>query len=206
MFDRLAEALRRPLFGDVIQLRFFFGLAFATFQTMFSLWALKHLGLKPQAIGLLLAYVGLLSAAVQVVLIGPLTRRYSEGLLVVATLAVAGVSLFAWGASPNIPVLLVALTPLCFAISIQNTVSQSMLSKTVAPSEIGGAFGLSGSVQSVGMIAAPIIGGAIIGSVGTWAPGVLAGAICLALVPFAWARFAKRGAAFATPPEAPESR
>ena len=199
---RLTEALRRPLFGDALELRFFFGFAFAMFQTMFSLWALKHLNLGPQAIGLLLGYVGVLSVFVQLVLIGPLTRRFSEGLLLVVTLGVAGVFLFAWGVSPSIPVLLVVLTPLCFAISIQNTVSQSVLSKTVGPTEVGGAFGLSLAVQNVGSIAAPIIGGAIIGSVGTWAPGVLAGVMCLALVPFAWSKFAKRGAPFSAPPQA----
>ena len=182
--------------------RFFFGFAFATFQTMFSLWALKHLGLEPQAIGLLLAYVGILSVIVQLVLIGPLTRRFSEGLLLVVTLGVAGVFFFAWGVSPNIPVLLVVLTPLCFAISIQNTVSQSVLSKTVGPTEIGGAFGLSSAVQNVGSIAAPIIGGAIIGGLGTWAPGVLAGIVCLGLVPFVWKKFAKPGARFSAPPQA----
>jgi DHA1 family tetracycline resistance protein-like MFS transporter len=197
---RLIEALRRPLFGNAIELRFFFGFAFATFQTMFSLWGLKHLDLDPQAIGLLLGYIGILSVTVQLVLIGPLTHRFSEGLLLVVTLAVAAVSFVAWGLSPNIPVLLVVLTPLCFAIAIQNTVSQSVLSKTVGPAEIGGAFGLSSAVQSLGSIAAPIIGGAIIGGVGTWAPGVLAGIVCLALVPFAWSKFAKRGARFSAAP------
>ena len=203
---RLIDALRRPLFGDALELRFFFGVAFATFQTMFSLWALKHLGLNPQAIGLLLAYVGILSVVVQLALIGPLTRRFSEGLLLVVTLVVAGVFFVAWGVSPNIPVLLVVLTPLVFAISIQNTVSQSVLSKTVGPTEIGGAFGLSGAVQNIGSIAAPIIGGAIIGSVGTWAPGLMASIICLGLVPFAWNKFAKQGAPFAEAPRPSEAK
>ena len=197
---RLIDALRRPLFGDALELRFLFGVAFATFQTMFSLWALKHLSLSPQAIGLLLAYVGILSVVVQLALIGPLTRRFSEGLLLVVTLGVAGVFFVAWGVSPNIPVLLAVLAPLVFAISIQNTVSQSVLSKTVGPTEIGGAFGLSAAVQNIGSIAAPIIGGAIIGSVGTWAPGLMASIICLGLVPFAWNKFAKRGAPFAEAP------
>lgn len=202
--DRLLAALRRPLFGDALRLRFFFGLAFATFQTMFSLWALKHLGLEPRAIGLLLAYVGVLSVTVQLVLIGPLTRRFSEGLLVVAALGVAGVFFLAWGLSPNVPVLLVVLTPLCFAISIHNTVSQSVLSKTVSPAEIGGAFGLSGAIQSVASISAPIIGGAIIGGLGTWAPGLLASIVCLALLPFAWRKFAKPGARFSVSPQVAE--
>lgn len=195
--ERLVTALRRPLFGDALELRFFFGFAFATFQTMFSLWGLKHLGLTAQSNGLLLAYVGVLSVIVQVALIGPLTRRFSEGLLVVASLAVAGVFFLAWGVSPNVPVLVIVLTPLVFAVSIQNTISQSVLSKTVSPAEVGGAFGLSLAVQNVGSIAAPIVGGAIIGAVGTWSPGALSAIVCLALVPFAWAKFAKPGTPFA---------
>ena len=89
------------------------------------------------------------------------------------------------------------------AISIQNTVGQSVLSKTVGPTEIGGAFGLSSAVQNVGSIRA-VIGGAIIGGLGTWAPGVLAGIVCLGLVPFVWSRFAKQGAPFSAPPQPSE--
>lgn len=199
--SRLVEAFRRPLFGDILGLRFGFGLAFATFQTMFSLWGLTHLNLDPQTIGLLLAYVGVLSAVVQFALIAPLTRRYSEGLLLTATLGVAGVFLTLWGVSPSIPLLLVVLTPLCFAIGIQNTVSQSVLSKSVSPAEVGGAFGLSAAIQSIGSIIAPIIGGVILGAIGTWSPGVLGGIICLGLVPFAWMKFAKPGTQFSVPPQ-----
>lgn len=124
------------------------------FQTMFSLWGLVHLNLDAQTIGLLLAYVGVLSAVVQFALIAPLTKRYSEGLLLVVTLGLTGVLLALWGLSPNVPLLMVALTPLCFAIGIQNTVSQSVLSKSVSPDEIGGAFGLSSALQSIGSIVA----------------------------------------------------
>nr|NLI48838.1 solute carrier family 22 member 18 [Propionibacterium sp.] len=201
----LVEALRRPLFGDILGLRFGFGLAFATFQTMFSLWGLKRLNLEPQTIGLLLAYVGLLSAVVQLVLIAPLTRRFSEGWLLTVSLGLTGVFLTLWGFSPNVPLLLAVLTPLCFAIGVQNTVSQSVLSKSVSPAEMGGAFGLSSAIQSTGSILAPIIGGVILGSIGTWSPGVLGGIICLALVPFAWRRFAKPGTRFSVPPQAAEA-
>lgn len=202
---RLVEAFRRPLFGDILGLRFGFGLAFATFQTMFSLWGLKHLDLSAQTIGLLLAYVGLLSALVQLVLIGPLTRRYSEGLLLTVTLGLTGVFLTLWGLSPSVPLLLVVLTPLCFAIGIQNTVSQSVLSKSVSPAEVGGAFGMSSAIQSIGSIIAPIVGGVILGSIGTWSPGVLGGLICLGLVPFAWSKFARPGTRFSVPPQAADA-
>ena len=197
---RLAEAIRRPLFGDALKVRLFFGMAFAMFQTMFSLWGIQRLGLDAQAIGLLLAFVGVLTAVVQMALIGPLTRRFSEGRLLVVSLLVCGAGFIGWGFSPSVPVLLVVLTPLVFAVSIQNTISQSVLSKTVDRDEVGGAFGLSAAVQNIGAIAAPVVGGALIGSVGTWAPGVLAAVLCLGLAPFAWQWFARPGTTFAVSP------
>lgn len=200
-FERLAAALRRPLLGNVLELRFFFGFAFSMFQTMFSLWGLKHLGLSAQANGLLLAYVGVLSVLVQVALIGPLTKRFSEGFLLVATLMSAGLFFALWGVSPNVPALMVVLTPLVVSVSVQNTISQSVLSKTVSPADVGGAFGLSLAVQNVGSIVAPVVGGTLLGGLGTWSPGMLCAITCLLLGPFAWAKFAGPGAPFAEQPE-----
>ena len=74
----------------------------------------------------------------------------------------------------------------------------------LTPLVFAGAFGLSAAVQNVGAIAAPIIGGALIGGIGTWAPGLLAAIICLGLVPFAWAKFAKPGAPFSRGPQRPD--
>ncbi len=132
--------------------------------------------------------MGVISVLVQVTLIGPLTRRFPEVRLVVWALMAAAVCLPLWGAAPSVAILLVVLAPLGVAIAIENTVVSSLISKSVTPKEIGGAFGLSGGLQSAGSIVAPVLGGVLLQSVGTWAPGLLAGLIVAALVPYSVVR------------------
>ena len=188
---RLQEALQKPLFGNVLVIRFFFWFAFAIFQGTFTQWGLLALDLTPQINGYILGYVGIVSVLVQVGLIGPLTRRFPEVRLVVWALAAAAVCLPLWSASSSVAMLVVVLAPLGVAVAVENTVVSSLISKSVTPDEIGGAFGLSGGLQSAGSIVAPVLGGVLLQSVGTWAPGVVAGIIVAALVPYAYIRLAK---------------
>ncbi len=185
---RLIEALRRPVFGSVLTVRFFYWLAFAIFQGTFSQWGIVALGIEAQTNGFVLAYVGLTAAVVQLALIGPLTRRFPEAKLAVWALAGVSISFVAWGLSPTLLALVVVLAPLGVAVGVENTVVASLLSKSVSRDEIGGAFGLSSGLRSVASVVAPIAGGALLDSVGSWAPGVLAGVIAGALVPFAYAK------------------
>lgn len=189
--QRLIAALRRPLFGQVLTVRFFFWFAFAIFQGTFTQWGLLALDLTPQINGYVLGYVGVISVLVQATLIGPLTRRFPEVRLVLWALIAAAVCLPLWSAAPSIVALLIVLAPLGVAIGVENTVISSLISKSVSPEEVGGAFGLSGGLQSAGSIAAPVIGGVLLQQVGTWAPGLLAGLIVVGLVPYTFARLVR---------------
>lgn len=184
-YARLRAALARPLFGQVLTVRFFFWFAFALFRGTFSQWGLLALDMSPQTNGLVLGYVGVISVLVQVTLIGPLTKRFPEVRLAVWALAVAAVCLPLWSASTGIAMLLFVLAPLGVAVAVENTVISSLISKSVSPDEIGGAFGLSGGLRSIGSIFGPILGGALLQSVGTWAPGLVAGLLLAALLPYA---------------------
>jgi DHA1 family tetracycline resistance protein-like MFS transporter len=195
---RLVAAFREPRFGPALTVRAGFWFAFAIFQTTFSLWARNELGVSASTTGLILGYVGLMSVLVQVAFIGPLTRRYAEGRVMVWTLSVAGLGLLLWGFVPGVPLVFVLLTPLTIAVAIQNTISSSLLSKSVERSEIGGAFGLSNSLQSGGNVIAPVLGTSLL-SVAGWAPGMAAGVVSLILVPFAYAKFVRREMAEAQP-------
>lgn len=190
--SRLLVALRRPRFGPALVLRAVFWFAFAIFQTTFSLWARDSLGASARTTGLILGYVGVLSLLVQLVVIGPLTKRFAEGSIVVVSLAVAAVSLMIWGFTPTVALVFVSLTPLGIAVALQNTTASSLLSKSVKPWEIGGAFGLSNSLTSVGSVVAPLLGTTLLTFSG-WAPGLTAGLIALALVPYAYAMFMRDG-------------
>ena len=176
--DALVTALKRPFTGSLLITRFFFSLAFAIFQTIFSLYALAKFNLSARDTGFVLTYVGVLSVFVQGFLIGRLTNRFREDHLIMMSVALMAVSLLGWALAPSVFWLLVVLTPTSISGGILNTLLSSTLTKAVAPQEIGGILGLSASVESSTRIIAPILGGALLEKVGTWSPGAF-GAIVM---------------------------
>jgi DHA1 family tetracycline resistance protein-like MFS transporter len=187
-FDALRSAFTRPRVGPLLQIRFFVGLAFGTLQTIFPLYAQKHLKLEADQTAYILTYVGVLSVLVQGVAIGRLTRRYSENTLIHAAVILMAVSLLAWAFTPNVPVLLIVLAPVALAGGILNTVVNSALTQAVFPQEIGGTLGLSASVESATRVIAPSVGGFLLGTLGAWAPGAFGAIIMGWLVSFTWRR------------------
>jgi DHA1 family tetracycline resistance protein-like MFS transporter len=107
----LLKAMRRPRFGPLLNVRLLYGLAFATFTGVFALYAQYRLGLNSTETGLLLAYVGFLVVLVQGLAIGRLSKRYPENRLIFGSVLVLAVSLLAWAFAPNVPVLLIVLSP-----------------------------------------------------------------------------------------------
>jgi DHA1 family tetracycline resistance protein-like MFS transporter len=186
------EALAAPRVGPLLHIRLFFALAAALLQTMFTLWAKERLGLDAQSTALLLAYLGVLSVIVQGGLIGPLTRRFSEPRLIFGASLVYGIAMLAWAFTPSVPVLLVVMIPMAFSTGVLNTVINSAITRVVSPQEIGGALGIAGSLESFSRIVSPIVGGWLIGSVGLWAPGLLAAGIMAWVVTFAYRRLILR--------------
>ncbi len=184
----LIVALNRPCVGPLLHTRFFFGLAFALFQSVFALYAQYRLGLTAQTTGYVLAYVGLLSVLVQGVAIGKLTARFAESWLIFAASVVMGLSLLAWAFAPNLIALLVILAPMAFAGGTLNTVLSSALTKAVTREEIGGTLGLASSVESVTRVIAPTLGGFLIEFYGAGAPGIFGALVMVWVVTFVWRR------------------
>ncbi|MCG2787330.1 MAG: MFS transporter [Anaerolineae bacterium] len=182
----LGMALKRPFSGSLLITRFFFGLPFAIFQTIFSLYALKKFALGAQETGLILTYVGVLSVFVQGFLIGKLTRHFREDILIPVSVGVMAFSLLGWAFSPSVFWLLVVLTPTAIAGGLLNTILASTLTKAVEPQEIGGILGLSAAIESLTRVIAPTLGGALLGWAGTAAPGVFSAAMLTLLSFYVW--------------------
>jgi DHA1 family tetracycline resistance protein-like MFS transporter len=169
--NALLVAFQRPFTGSILITRFFFGLAFAIFQTIFSLYALTKFNLTARDTGFVLTYVGVLSVIVQGFLVGRLTSRFREDLLITASVALMAISLLGWALAPSVLWLYVIMTPTALSGGLLNTLLSSTLTKAVAPQEIGGILGLSAAVESSTRIIAPILGGVLLQQIGTWAPG-----------------------------------
>lgn len=190
----LFEALRRPLTGPLLHTRFFYGLAFAIFQTIFSLYTLSRFGMDAQATGFILAYVGVLSVITQGFLVGRLTARYSENRLIFVSSIIMTLSLLGWALAPNLFILLIIMAPTSFSAGVLNTVINSAISKSVPPVEVGGILGISASLEAGTRVIAPTIGGIMLDQIGkllgifagTAAPGLLATIIMAWVVSYIW--------------------
>jgi DHA1 family tetracycline resistance protein-like MFS transporter len=191
----LLEALRRPVFGPLLQARFFYGLAWAIFTGTFGLFAQYSLNLASNETGYVLGYVGLLAVLVQGVAIGRLTARFTERHLIFISVIVAAVGLLGWAFTPNVPILLVVLAPLALASGVLNTVINSAITKVVRLEEVGGALGLASALESLTRVISPIIGGYTLEKLGTWSPGVIAAAVLAWLAIYLWRRLMVRPAA-----------
>ena len=182
----LLAALQRPFSGSLLVTRFFFGLAFAILQTIFSLYALLKFNLNARDTGLVLAYIGVLSVITQGFLVGRISNKVREDILIMICVGVMGLTLLGWGFAPSLPFLLIVLAPNAIAGGMLNTLLSSTLTKAVDSQEIGGILGLSASIESSTRIIAPTLGGFLLQQVGFWAPGLVGGLIMAGLFVYVW--------------------
>jgi DHA1 family tetracycline resistance protein-like MFS transporter len=174
----MLQTLKRPFVGPLLHTRFFFGLAFAMFQSIFALYAQYRLNLDGRQTGYILAYVGVLSAVTQGFLIGKITARFSDTQIILVSTIIMAIGLGAWAFAPNVIALLIVLIPIAVAGGVLNTTINSAMSKAVAPIEIGGILGLAASFESLTRVISPSLGGLMLEKLGTASPGIF-GAIIL---------------------------
>jgi len=191
-FRNLRAAFQRPRVGSLFTIRFFSGLAFSMLTTIFALYALNKFGLGVSQTAFILAYVGVLSVFIQGFGIGRLTARFEERWLVFVSTVVLTISLLLWAITPSVTVLLIILIPIAFGGGVLNTLINSLLSKSVTNEEVGGTLGISAAIESSTRVIAPTLGGVLLDSLGTWAPGVFGAIVMGALSPYVWRRLIDR--------------
>jgi DHA1 family tetracycline resistance protein-like MFS transporter len=185
-FKSMTGALRRPKVGPLLQIRFLFAMAFSTFQTIFSLYALSRFNLSAQSTGFVLTYVGLLSVFVQGFLIGKLAARFNEETLILASTALMTVGCLGWALAPSVPILLVAMLPIAVAGGTLNTVINSALTHAAPQVEAGGLLGISTSLESLTRAISPSLGGLLMQKISPSAPGFFTAIIMALLTYYVW--------------------
>jgi DHA1 family tetracycline resistance protein-like MFS transporter len=183
----LQRLLTKPLIAAMLIFWVGFSFAFALFQQNITLFNKIHLNLSARESGYVFAYIGILVALMQGVILRPLTSRFSDAQLLGASVPLMALSLGLWAFAPNLTVLLIAIAPLSFAASTLITVVNSMLTKSVPTPDVGGIMGLSGAVDNSTRFITAFAGGVLIERVGTFAPGAIAALIMLLL--FVWSLF-----------------
>jgi len=184
----LWEALNRPCVGPLLHVGLFYGLAFTTFQTIFSLFAQKRLGLDARATSYVFTYVGVVIVAVQGGGVGLLAKRFSDKQLIFGGSILLSLSLLLWALTPTLWLLLLVLAPIALAGGVLNISINSALTKSVYPEEVGGTLGLSAALASLDRVVSPIAGAFLLENVGAAAPGILGALLMAWVISFAWRR------------------
>jgi DHA1 family tetracycline resistance protein-like MFS transporter len=182
----LIEVLRRPHIGPLLSTRFFFAIAFSMFTSVFALYGLYKFQLDERSTGYILAYLGVITVIVQGFLIGRLTARFKEAVLIFWAIAILSISLIGWSLTPSLPVLFIVLIPIAFSGGVFNTVINSSISKAVRPDEVGGMLGIGASLESVTRVISPILGGILLQQFGAGAPGIFCAVVTGVLAIYLW--------------------
>jgi DHA1 family tetracycline resistance protein-like MFS transporter len=182
-----AQGLPRELRLRLAQL-FGFLLAFSCFTGGFALFCERRLRWNavpygPQEVGLVLAYVGLLGLATQLLLLPRWASRVGEPRLVQQAFLAAAAGYAGLTGARELPWLLLCLALSGVANSALRPSLLALISLEVPAQRQGAINGLTQALQSLAMIAGPLLAGALIGA--GWLSGWAL--TCAALLLGAWA-------------------
>ena len=130
--------------------------------------------------------MGVLSVITQGFLVGRVTSRVREDVLITACVGLMGLSLAGWALASSVLALLLIMIPTAFSGGLLNTLLSSTLTKAVDAEETGGMLGLSALIESATRIIAPVAGGALLQTAGTWAPGAFGALLMAGLLIYVW--------------------
>jgi MFS transporter, DHA1 family, tetracycline resistance protein len=175
-------ALARPVLARLLIVFFLAILAFSGMETTFAWWAMAQFGWGPRSIGFVFFYVGLLSALMQGVLIGPLTRRFGEERLMLGGLGAIAVGLLVLPFARGLPTLAVALTALSVGMGAMQPSLNSLISRRAGADQQGEVMGVAQSVGSLSRVLGPIMAGTLFTALGRgspflWGATLVAGAL-----------------------------
>jgi DHA1 family tetracycline resistance protein-like MFS transporter len=171
------NALARPVLARLIAVFFLVILAFSGMETTFAWWAIAQFGWGPRSIGFVFFYVGLLSALMQGVLIGPLTRRFGEERLMLSGLVLIAFGLLVLPFTRELAALVVALTALALGMGAMQPSLNSLISRSAGAGEQGEIMGVAQSVGSLSRVLGPIIAGSLFAEFGRGSPFLLGAAL-----------------------------
>jgi DHA1 family tetracycline resistance protein-like MFS transporter len=174
--EAFRHATKKPTLVILLAIYFIVVMAFSGFEATFALFSEARFGYTAASIGFLFAFIGVVLALVQGVLVGRVVKRIGERRLIpfaITSIAVSiGMLPFVW----NVPGLLVALALLAVGMGFNSPSITSMVSRLSDADDQGGILGLASSLASLGRVAGPAWGGYLYDRFGMTTPYLTASA------------------------------
>ena len=177
----------RQLIGLAV-VDFLANVAHYALPSVFVLYAAYRYGWGETAVGFTLAFVGICSAIVQGLLVGPVVARFGPRRALFAGLLIGGVGMAVYGLAPTGAWFLVGV-PIMALWGIAGPAAMDMMSRRVSESEQGQLQGANSSVRSLAGLFAPglftVTFAWLLGSL-PGAPFLLAAALMAAAAVVSW--------------------
>lgn len=135
-----------------------FGLT--NFEAIFGLYSADRYGYSPRLVGILFMVIGVVSAVVQGLLTGPLTRRWGEANVIRGSLIASAAGFLILTQVNTLPAVIAAVCFFILSNALLNPANSSLISKRTEASQ-GLVMGLNNSYQSLGRIIGPAWAGLV---------------------------------------------
>ncbi|HJO70091.1 MAG TPA: MFS transporter [Rhodospirillales bacterium] len=180
-WDNVSEVLRNRALNVAILLTFLATFTFAGMEATFAMWSERQLGWGPQQNGYLFAFIGALSALIQGTLIGPLTRRFGEGAMIVQGAVALALGSLAIPLCTSLFPLLAAMTVLAYGFSVITPSLNSLISFRADQGSQGAVFGATRAASTFARAVGPAWAGFLFAGLGRHWPFV-GGAVVMGFV------------------------
>jgi len=155
---------RVPGIVNVLSRRFLYIFAFTSFFTTFSLYLSARFGLGPGESSLLLALAGGVGAFTQIVLVGPLARRFGLRPILLAAFALGVVAYALLGFANGVAAFVAIIVLWALSGSLLRPMLDARIAEIAPAERRGTVLGFGDSLDNFSLIFAPTIGAAIVGA------------------------------------------
>jgi len=153
----MLRALAGPL-GYLLVLAFLLDFGLTNFEGVFGLYAARRFDYGTSQVGLILTFVGLISAVVQVGLTGPATKRWGESRVIQVCLLFSAVGFLLMVMARSFAAVILTTCVFVLANTMLRPALASLISKRTAVGQ-GMAMGLNNAFMSLGRVAGPLWAG-----------------------------------------------
>lgn len=180
--EAFRRSLLRPQLAMLLALYFILSSAFSGFEATFALYSERRFGFTAATIGYVFAFVGVVLAVSQGVLVGRVVKIFGERRVIPCAIAMIALGLGLVPFAGSVPALLAALGILSLGMGLNQPVLSSLVSRVAGAHEQGGVLGLAQSLASLGRIVGPAWGGFLFDRYGMSFPYLSGAAIMLVAV------------------------
>jgi DHA1 family multidrug resistance protein-like MFS transporter len=153
----LWTALRSPI-GILLFMAFLVSFGLTNFEGIFGLYALQKFEYGTEQVGTIMVVVGLVSAAVQGTLIGPMTKRWGEAFVIKLSLLGSSIGFLLMLTASSYATVLLTTGFFVLTVALLRPAVASLTSQRATMGQ-GVALGLNNSFMSLGRIAGPLWAG-----------------------------------------------